>query len=248
MTESQKKFVSTLKNMFFIRLHMFFILAGTFFSGFICSILLRYTGLDSIIARYLISITISYLTFICLIKVWLMYIFGLKIDADESTVDIDTIPSFSFRNLSEKHFSGGGGDSSGGGASTSWGDDDKSLFSKADFSSLDDDAAPVVIAIVVIGIVLIAAGFGIYFIIDAPSILSEIALEMAISLGLFNKISRNKGDWFLETIKKTIGFFISFLVLTFIYLKIMTSLYPEIRTSRHLIIATKQEIAKIIKN
>jgi hypothetical protein len=71
---------------------------------------------------------------------------------------------------------------------------------------------------------------------------------MAISLGLFNKISRNKGDWFLETLKKTFPFFISFFILTFVYLKIMTSLYPQIRTSQHLIMATKQEIAKITEN
>lgn len=222
---------------------MTLIMAGTIGAGFISSVSLYYLGMDDLAWRYVLSLIICYLMFLVLIRLWLIYIFGFKKGAEKlepgDLNNVDVFDGVYFKNLTiRRDYQGQGGNFSGGGSSGSWGESLPSLKTDLDFDA--DEAAPLIVGIILVGLILACLGFGVYLIYEAPSLLAEIALEMAISLGLLKKIKNQEGNWLEAALKKTIFFFLGFTLIIFIALKWITNKYPEVKRSKDLITLIKR--------
>lgn len=218
---TKDKLMIKIKDFFFIRLHMSFIVLGTWSIGFLTNKILYLNEIHSMLIRYPITLIVSYLTFLFLIRVWLFYIFGYvgsKKSLDHSSNAVDTIDLFSNLRLKggaePSSWIGQGGKFSGGGSQGSWGSGD----GKVGLESLDigDDFGAVVIGVLVVLMIFAALIFSTLLIINAPSFLGELAIEMALSIGLVkNMKNKEEGNWLFHAFKKTwIGFVIILIIFT----------------------------------
>jgi hypothetical protein len=215
---NKHKFITKIKDFFLIRLHMTFIVLGTWGIGFLTNKILFINEIHSLLIRYPITLIVSYLTFLFLIRVWLFYIFGYdgnKNSIDHSSNAVDTIDLFSNLRLKggvePSSWIGQGGTFSGGGSQGSWGSGD----GKVSLDSLDigDDFGAVVIGALIVLMIFTTIIFSTLLIINAPSFLGELAIEMALSIGLVKNMKKKEGNWLFHAFKKTwIGFVITLIV------------------------------------
>ena len=210
-----------LKERFLLRLHMFWILTGTFLAGLLASRLLLALEVNHLAVRYVIAVFLAYLTFLLLIRLWLWYIgYAVRRERDPDPADaLDLLSHLSIdggaANLGDAADQGGGGEFGGGGATGSWGDaaDIQPLVQPVSHASaqpsgcgfdIDLDAAVVVIAFIALVLTLfIAAGYVIY---AAPAILADAAMEAALAIALARRAKRvDRPSWVGSVLGATFG-------------------------------------------
>src|SRR5882762_4344813 len=129
MSNVAKRFKERILHTYFVRCDMSLILAVVVASGIGASKLLLECGVHSLPVRYPLSLLISFVAFLLLIKVWIWYVFCRKIGGvDPGDVDPGSLPisgGGGGANPGPVRF--GGGDSGGGGASDSWDEGSRSF-------------------------------------------------------------------------------------------------------------------------
>lgn len=188
---SKAQVADWLKRRFLLRLHMFWILSGTFLSGVLATNALVTLDVNILWVRYAVAVCAAYIVFLVLIRLWLWYV-GTRAQVSPDTDGADMMVDF-FSHLRIDGGAvpdvGGGGAFGGGGATGSWGDADvQSLAGSPSQSSVDlpgcfdvDDGFAVVLLVALVLAVLVA---GIYIIWVAPAILAEVAFEAALAAAL----------------------------------------------------------------
>jgi len=177
------RFKQQLVRSYLIRLHMTIIVLVTTAAGLLASKILLESGLTNMLVRYPLSVVGAYFAFLGLARLWSSYVLWRESAWHRSGhfgspdwLDILDCASSPGHSTMETF---AGGNSGGAGACGSWAPDHfESQVSGMDFDW--GEAAGVVI--VLIGLVLIALGAGIYVIYWAPDILPEVAFNVLLSL------------------------------------------------------------------
>ncbi len=202
------------------RLQMSMMVLGTALAGMLASWVLMNLGVIHMGWRYGCSVICSYIAFLGLLRIWLHFE-GRRIQVDmgvdvEDVVDLVDeasdieLPSFrggggsggsSFQSSPQAPMllpqpmqaqpvaSGGGGGSGSGGGSF-------------DFSLDGDEAVVVILVAAALAAALLAAFWVIY---QAPTILADVALNGALSAGLYKRLKKvdEGGSWVYSAFKRT---------------------------------------------
>ena len=207
----------------FPRLQMFFLVMLTGTAGLVASFALLRSGVDSMFARYPLSVGCAYLVFLFLLWLWLRtkaedYVDG-SFDVPQSGGSLD---GSSVGIEHEPGFSGGGGDYGGGGASGSF-QLDESLPSPSlpevnipggdsvgetvgeVIGGADEGAIPLVIALL---IAALAAGLlfaSLYIVYLAPALFAELLVDGALSASLYRRMrGLQTRHWLESAVRRTV--------------------------------------------
>ena len=211
----KQRISATLKQRYFLRLHMTFILGATFTAGLITTRLLLSVHLNNLGVRYAIAVCAAYLVFLGFIRLWLAYVGYLAlrnaVDFSGDGVSGSWGGGGGSGSSDVPSFRGGGGSGGGGGATGSWGDGTSSSGgSKFDLDFGDDWGVIILIALLVLAIVLAS----VYVIYAAPAILSEAAFNAALAGALARKAKRvSTGGWVGSVFRATVLPFLAVLAL-----------------------------------
>lgn len=172
------RFKAALRERFFLRFHMTLILVAVALSGLGISKLLAAVGLTHIQLRYPLAVVCAYGVFFVLVRIWLWYVslaHEERADHDGGLVDhVDDVADLADVAGAVGHEVGGsvrGGGSSGQGGGWSLGD------------AADGDGAGVVLILLVV-VLCVVFGSGLYLIWEAPALLGEAALQMMLAASL----------------------------------------------------------------
>lgn len=186
------------------RLQMSLLVMLTAASGFLASAVLSAAGMQALWMRYPLCVVIAYLVFLCLVWAW------------RRARNFD-LPTWSSEGPSPSNavWHEGGGHSGGGGASASF-DVMRAEAASPPLSALPsidgtpsldgalelDDSLPVVLVMALLAGALLAVGWVIWI---APALLAELALDAALSAGLYRRIRhQSDGDtWLATTLRHT---------------------------------------------
>lgn len=178
---------------------MSLIVAFTAGAGFLSSVLLQAAGMQRMWLRYALCIAIAYAVFISLIGLWRRW--------REWDLSFDLSGPEHAGNA--QSWSGQGGSSGGGGASASF--EGVPLASPSECADAPDlpDLPDVDIGegIWLLPLLLIAAGMLIavaWLIWVAPVLLAEVAVDAALSAGLYRRLRHSDAeDWLFATMRHT---------------------------------------------
>lgn len=81
---TKERVVEWLRRRFMLRLHMTWIVGGTFLAGIVATKLLDDAGFHSMPWRYLTAVVLAYLVFLGLVRLWLWYVGTMSRRADET--------------------------------------------------------------------------------------------------------------------------------------------------------------------
>jgi hypothetical protein len=185
-----------LEQRFFLRIHMTLILAGTFLAGVVMTRLLLQGGVNVPAVRYAIAISVAYLMFLVLVKLWLLYVgSGAEVhplDAVDFMPDSSSSAAPALRVGSVQSSTGGGS----GSLDLDLGDD---FF----------------FAIVLVAVVILIGGIAIYFIYTAPGLLSEAAFEAVLAASLARRAKKAEGaGWLRPVMRATVVPFLAVLAIS----------------------------------
>jgi hypothetical protein len=194
-----------IQHRFFLRLHMFVILGGTFAAGLATTHFLFVAHVNHLAWRFGIAVCIAYAVFLGMIRIWLSYV-GYCAETEQkkakSSSDSDWFSGFNFSgggcgsssSLSSGSSSAleeGGGKFGGGGASGSWGENTPvAAIGKSSGSGgssggggidFGDDLGLIILVVVLALAIAVAI---IYIVYAAPVILSEAAFQAGLAAGL----------------------------------------------------------------
>lgn len=215
---------------FYTRFHMSLILASSGLAAMLGNwVLLHAAGVHDMWIRYPVAVSLSYLTFLSGIWLWLQYV-GLGQESRESNSLVDglDVPDVSLGGgggsgeALPEAIGKGGGQFGGGGASSSWGEgrpvdafvgdggalessgggSSGSSFKLGDFGDLDGDGIVLLLlALALVAAIFLASGYVIWF---APDILGEAAFGATLAAGLAKSAKRHDGEgWVAGVIGKT---------------------------------------------
>jgi hypothetical protein len=205
-----------LERNFFLRVHMFFILSGTFGAGVLATKWLLALGVNRLALRYALAVSVAYLVFLLLIRVWMFYVRMARGGVDFTGDGLDWGRAWQSGDTSG--FGGSGGKFGGGGASGSWGNAPlKSSASSPSSSSFSFDFGgdDLVVVILVIALVLSLLFVAIYIIYTAPALLSEAAFEAMLAAALAKRAKQiDRPGWMGVIWRATIWQFLLVLVLS----------------------------------
>ena len=207
------------------------LLAATVAVGVVCSRMLLWLGVDSMLWRYPLTLLVAYLAFFGFVRVWLWALglarsSGLSEARSQLMENGGDIADGLFRGSrsgssasSDFGFKGGAGQFGGGGASASFAEGALPATSTPTFSmpagggkggsslfdgfDLDvDDAWPLVLAI--IELALVVGGVFAYVLYAGPAVLVDAAFEATLAGGLV-RAGRNtaRGDWMGSVLRAT---------------------------------------------
>lgn len=169
-----QRFKTAIRERFLLRFHMLLILVAVILSGIGISKLLWLVGLGQIHLRYPLAVLGSYGVFFALIRVWLWYVAlthdepaarqGRDVDGVE---DAGELVELAVDVASDVQVAAVGQGASGGG---SW--------SVGDVG--DSDGAGLVLLLLVV-LLCVVFGSGLYLMWQAPALLSEAALQMVLA-------------------------------------------------------------------
>ena len=193
------------------RLEMLLLVAFTALAGWLASFALLAGGLRAMGARYAAAVAIAYLVFLGMLWLWARW----RTDASSAGDG----PAGSGGDAPGKEFEGEGGRFGGGGAS---GD-----FQGVDAADVADlagqgvvDAAldagggvleagadgegclllPVLLVVAALVVVaFVASGSAFAVVASAPTLLAELLLDILLAAGLYRRLRRNPGRWWVET-------------------------------------------------
>lgn len=206
------------------RLQMTLMVMGTALAGMLASWVLMHLGIVHMGWRYGFSVVMAYLVFLGLLRIWLHFEgrriqVGMGLDAEDV---VDLVADGSDVELPSLHGGGGGGASglragsfeaqpqmpllipapepvapevSGGGGSGGSG-------GSFDFNLDGDEVVVVILVVAAVAAALVAAFWIIY---QAPAILADVALNGALSAGLYKRLKAgNEGEnWAFTAFKRT---------------------------------------------
>lgn len=218
--DAQNRLRRELLERFFVRFHMTLILGSVVLVGVVSSKLLLEAGVTSMLVRYPLAVTVSYLAFFGCIRVWLWYVskprqWDLTPDAGDVIDGLSNANDFGGGSGGGGgHFSfGGGGDFGGGGATDGWAGADVAPVARAvavappkpsgggssggsSGWSFDFDFDDGIVLLVFGLLVLIVFGAGVYLVYQAPIILTEAAFQAVLASGLVKASRRlESGGW-----------------------------------------------------
>lgn len=207
------------------RLQMTLMVMGTALAGMLASWTLMQLGVIHMGWRYGCSVPCAYVAFLGLLRIWLHFE-GRRIQVDLGLEDaVDLVDAGS--DLEVPSFRGGGGSGGGGGASGSWVQSSPqapmllpqpvqaqpmassgsggsgSGGGSFDFSLDGDEVVVVVLVVAALAAALLAAFWIIY---QAPTILADVALNGALSTGLYKRLKKvEEGEnWAYCAFKRTV--------------------------------------------
>lgn len=209
-------FKKLLRSRYWLRGHFLVMLACTALVTLGASHVLLSLGLHDILLRYLICLLFSYLSFLLLLRIWLAFYIFPNTDKSAADTPWDALDM-----------------------PAAVGDWDGLAMPKVEIPSLGDldgDSAPVVlplfaiVALAALTLFLVASvGIALY---AAPTILCEIALEMAVTIGLVRLTIKEKdltkGYWLWAALKGTALPFLGLLIAVMAGLSIVLHYYPEV--------------------
>lgn len=191
------------------RLQMSLLVLLTAATGFLASVVLSAVGMEALWLRYPVCVLIAYGAFLGLVWIWRRHR-----EWDLGVPDGDDASSTPTPAKSD--WQGMGGGSGGSGASASF----DAPPTPASFAALDptppsvelpslgdtfeaDESLPVILVMVVLGGALVAVCWVIWI---APALLAELALDAALSAGLYRRLKRPAGDadWLSTTLRHTV--------------------------------------------
>jgi|APEBP8051072210_1049370.scaffolds.fasta_scaffold00025_10 hypothetical protein len=214
------------------RLQMSLLVLLTAASGFLASVMLSAIGMEALWLRYPVCVLIAYGAFLGLVWVWRRHR-----EWDLSLPDGGGASPSSASGKSD--WQGAGGGSGGGGASASF----DAPATPASFAALDpmsppvelpslddsldaDESLPVVLVLVVLGGALLAVFWVIWI---APALLAELALDAALSAGLYRRMRRPAvdADWLSTTLRHTVKPFLAATLSLLVAGALMNLLVPD---------------------
>lgn len=241
-----KLFIQRLNAKYSLRLHMSILLSLMLVSAIGLNKLLMLMGLDHLVLRYGLVTVLGYLCFFAYLRLWILCLFPNRRSSNSLHGDdlfssaADMMTQFPSGKVPKDTaiFSGDGGGFSGAGASSSWSEVGETVPSLKDISlpdvSLDDDsiAIPFVLISVAAICVLAMVIVGGMMLFTAPSLLGEVALEVALGIGLAKRLNKNlasfsTGPWFLRALKKTFVLFLFVLLSNMILAAVAMHYFPE---------------------
>jgi hypothetical protein len=207
---TKQKLQRIIGSRFALRWHMTLIIAVSFLAGLVTTKFILVAGNSPMLVRYPLSLLIAYLVFLGGVWVWLQYTgyarYFRKKHRDEyqdTNIDIGNfMPDSSAKiDCAPQH----GGEFGGGGASGEWGASSSELTSGTNFDVAGgaaevlggaEELGCVVGIVLLIGLVILALifGAGVYFIYEAPVILTEVVFEALLAGGLVNVSKRMSYD------------------------------------------------------
>lgn len=225
---TQARVRAWLEQRFLLRLHMFFILGGTYLAGLAATKLLLMGEVNHLPLRYAVAVFAAYLAFLALIRLWLWYVRHDPLDFSGDGVDLFSNLGGDAADAAAAEFGGGGGSFGGGGASGSWGAGDtvalpaktmnvkgggggRSSWSIPDVGG-DEGCVVIVILAALIALLFVA---GIYLIWSAPAILAEAAFEALLAAALARRAKKiDRPGWVGVVWRATVWPFAAILVLS----------------------------------
>jgi hypothetical protein len=213
-----------LERRFLLRLHMTFILGGTFLAGLAATKVMFLTGIvENLALRYGVAVCVAYVMFLGLIRLWLRYV-SVKEDNDgyDFVGDGIDLGSEVLDNVPAPTFRSGGGSFGGGGASGSWGSVpspaahvSSASTNRGCFPSIDLDFDGLVVIVLFLALVAALLFAGVYIIYTAPAILTEAAFEAALA-GVLAKRARkiDRPGWTGAVTRATAWPFLAILILS----------------------------------
>jgi hypothetical protein len=205
----KERFKAHLAHRRLLRFHMGLILSATAASGVGISKLLLMAGLTRLSVRYGISVLLSYLVFLGLIRLWIWFATGRGVafpDLDAPGV-VDESIELPAGDSAGRTVQFGGGSSGGGGASSSWDGGPSLPDIDLDIGGGDDGIGLLIALAVLVAAILLCGGFLLYV---APDLLAEAAFS-ALLAGSLRRATRRleAGNWTLGVLKYT---FIPFVI------------------------------------
>jgi len=197
---------------------MFFILGGTFGAGLLATKGLLALGVNRLALRYALAVSVAYLGFLLLIRVWMFYVRFARGGVDFTGEGLDWGRAWQSGDTSG--FGASGGKFGGGGASGSWGNaplksSASSSSSSSSSFSFDFDGDELLVVVLVIALVLSLLFVAIYIIYTAPALLSEAAFEAMLAAALAKRTRQiDRPGWMGVIWRATIWQFLLVLVLS----------------------------------
>ena len=170
-----------LEERFFVRLHMTVILLGTTLAGVVATRTLMRLHVNVLALRYAIAVTLAYLVFLGLVKLWLLYV-----NADTESDVLDAVDLTDVVIDAELPAVSGSG------------------FSLPIDANLDlgDDLTGILFLIALILIVFLLGGIAIYYIAMAPAVLGEAAFEALLAASLVRRAKKAESSGWLRAVSR----------------------------------------------
>lgn len=192
------------------RLEMILLVSFTGLAGFLSSYWLFKFGFTTMWTRYLLSIGVSYICFIVLLKMWLWYKTSNPISTNSSFDDVGEIfdiplPSGNSHNT-VNNFHGGGGSFDGGGASANFDSDSSGVFGEAigSVAEAEEAAIPLMVIITLLFALLSSIIFVFSLVNSAPILFSELLVDGMLSASLYKRLKGiDRYHWLESAIKRT---------------------------------------------
>ncbi len=233
------EFRRIMRSRYWLRGHFLVMLICTGLVTLAASHALLSMGLQNILIRYLICLLFSYISFLVLLRIWLgLYIFpnAHKASLENHVDSLDTVLNVTDWNIPLPNVKSQGGNYSGAGASGDWGVPDLPKVDLPSLDGLDDGSAPIVLPLMAIVAILFMAlffvsalGLAVY---AAPAILCEIALEMALTIGIVRATLKendfSEGYWLWTAMRKTILPFLGLIFAVMAGLMIALHYHPQL--------------------
>lgn len=171
-----------LEERFFVRIHMTLILLGTTLAGVVATRTLMRLHVNVLALRYAIAVTLAYLVFLGLVKLWLLYV---HTDAEPDAMDVLDLAADAEIELPAVSSSGSG------------------FSMPVDLDvDLGDDLTGIVFLIALILIVFLLGGIAIYYIAMAPAVLGEAAFEALLAASLARRAKKAEGAGWLRAVSR----------------------------------------------
>ena len=177
-------------------------------AAFLSSVLLLGAGMQSMALRYGAAALIGYLTFVLLIRGWVLWKRRqLSLEPDVKLVDVLSnvdvpIPRSSGGGAEPPMFSGGR--SGGGGSSVSYGSAASPGRTSGGGISLDLDADDLVWLLIALAAAFAGAAAIAYVIYLAPVLLAEAIVDVLIAGGIYRRLRRHDSEyWTWHVLKRT---------------------------------------------
>jgi hypothetical protein len=216
------RFKQYLAGTYLVRLHMTVIVLATTTAGLMISKILLEAGLTNVLVRYPLSVVGAYFTFLGLARLWSSFVLWRESKRERrgrngspnwrNLVDGASSPGHS----SVETFAGG---HSGGAGASGWWEPDHSSISPDSFElhdvSIDFDLGEAAgVAIVLVGLILVTFGAGVYVIYCAPDILPEVALNIVLTSGLTGVAIKARSKRWIYGVLRSTGIALALVLIT----------------------------------
>lgn len=234
------------------RLEMILLVCFTGLTGFLSSYWLYKFGFTTMWTRYLVSIGVSYMSFIVLLKVWLWCKTSPPISSSNSN-GLDNVgeifdlpyPSGPAPHIPSVDFHGAGGSFDSGGASGHFDADSSGAFGEAIGAAAhaEEAAIPLIVIVTVLFALLSSIIFVFSLVNSAPILFSELLVDGVLSASLYRRLKGiDKYHWLESAVKRTFWPFFWVAVTFMIVGVVVQSFMPQIHSIGELIAVLHKHI------